>query len=120
MPFHAVEVAFNLVAVRVPVRIKGNFLFSIRMAWNDHFYLLLGAISPVFVAIIARVGDDPLRFQALEQGQRLRAVTGLASGGNQAHGVTERVDAGVDFGAVAPATAPQTGIGGLLRRLLFF
>ena len=48
----------------------------------------------------------PMRVQAREQGQDLRIVADLSSGGHQAHGIAQGIGASVDFRThPAPAAA---------------
>ena len=110
--FQAPEKALDFVAVAVGFLIHRQRFGAVGVAGNDNFDAALGAVIAGGVAVLGLVSQHLDRRQVCQQGQRLRAVVGLSFGGEQAHGVAQRLDAGVDLGAhPAPAAAQALGFG---------
>ena len=109
----AAKKALDFVAVAVGFLVHCQGFYPVGMAGNDGFDALFGAIGAGCVAVVSRVGQHFARLQVRQQGQRLWAVARLPFGGNQTHGVAQRLNAGVNFGADAPAAASEALGGGV-------
>ena len=80
--FYAVKKPLDFVAVLVLLLVEKGRLGAVG---NYHLNPFFSAIIPVFIAVIARVGDNLARHEAGQQRFSLRAVPGLAAGDQQAH-----------------------------------
>ena len=117
----AAKKAFDFVAVAAGLCVHRPGFGSARVAGNHGFNPVFSAIGAGFVAIVGCVSQHFSRPQARQQGQGLRAVASLCRRGNQAHGVAQGLDAGMDCGAPAAAAAPEAlGFGGAFFGPAFF